>query len=79
DVIDAIKVLGATDVNLTFGSMTDEERSALSAQLRGGQGQSAVPGQAQPLNPILAKESKTKFIAITSGKGGVGKSTVTVN
>lgn len=82
DVIEAIKALGATEVNVTFGTMTDEERSALSAMLRGGQGQrgqNAVPGQAQPLNPILAPDSKTKFIAITSGKGGVGKSTVTVN
>ncbi|MCP2775215.1 Mrp/NBP35 family ATP-binding protein, partial [Salmonella enterica subsp. enterica serovar Typhimurium] len=77
DVINAIKALGAADVNLQFGSMTDEERAALSAQLRGGQGQNATPGQPQPLNPILAKDSKTKFIAITSGKGGVGKSTVT--
>ena len=29
--------------------------------------------------PFLAKDSKTQFIAVASGKGGVGKSTVTVN
>lgn len=77
DVIDALKAIGASDVDLRFGSMTDEERAALSAQLRGGQVHNAAPGQV--LNPILAPESKTTFIAVTSGKGGVGKSTVTVN
>ncbi|MGD8192737.1 Mrp/NBP35 family ATP-binding protein [Brevibacillus ginsengisoli] len=79
DVVNALKALGATKVNLRFGTMTDEERAALSAQLRGGQGQvhNGAPGQV--LNPILAPDSKTTFIAVTSGKGGVGKSTVTVN
>jgi ATP-binding protein involved in chromosome partitioning len=80
DVIDALKQLGAKEVRLQFGAMTDEERAALSAQLRGGQTPPSAPaGQAPLLNPILAKDSHTTFIAITSGKGGVGKSTVTVN
>jgi ATP-binding protein involved in chromosome partitioning len=79
DVIHAVKALGAKEVRVQFGAMTDEERAALSAQLRGGQTHNLAPGQAQLLNPILAPDSKTTFIAITSGKGGVGKSTVTVN
>ncbi|TQK41824.1 ATP-binding protein involved in chromosome partitioning [Brevibacillus sp. AG162] len=82
DVIAAVKALGAEEVRLQFGSMTDEERAALSAQLRknqGGQTHNITPGQAPLLNPILAKDSNTTFIAVTSGKGGVGKSTVTVN
>ncbi|WP_400164627.1 P-loop NTPase [Brevibacillus sp. TJ4] len=79
DVIAALRELGAEEVRLQFGAMTDEERAALSAQLRGGQAQNAAPGQAAPLNPILGEDSHTSFIAITSGKGGVGKSTVTVN
>jgi len=81
DVVAAIRALGAAKVNLQFGAMTDEERAALSAQLRGGQAQThnMTPGQAPLPNPILAKDSNTTFIAITSGKGGVGKSTVTVN
>lgn len=81
DVVAAIRGLGAEKVHLQFGAMTDDERAALSAQLRGGQAQThnMTPGQAPLLNPILAKDSNTTFIAITSGKGGVGKSTVTVN
>lgn len=31
------------------------------------------------LSPLLAPDSKTTFVAVASGKGGVGKSTVTVN
>jgi ATP-binding protein involved in chromosome partitioning len=76
DVEREIKRLGAEQVQITFGSMTDEERAALSASLRKEQqaktGNPAIP-------PLLAKESKTQFIAVASGKGGVGKSTVTVN
>ncbi|MFY0544864.1 P-loop NTPase [Brevibacillus sp. H7] len=79
DVIHALKALGAKEVRVQFGTMTDDERAALSAQLRGNQTHNMAPGQAQLLNPILAKDSKTTFIAVTSGKGGVGKSTVTVN
>jgi len=79
DVIRAVKALGANEVHVEFGAMTDEERAALSAQLRGGQTHNMAPGQAPLLNPILAPDSKTTFIAVTSGKGGVGKSTVTVN
>lgn len=79
DVVSALRALGAEEVRLQFGAMTDEERAALSAQLRGSQAPKATPGQTPLLNPILDKESTTTFIAVTSGKGGVGKSTVTVN
>ncbi|MBO2532807.1 MAG: MRP family ATP-binding protein [Thermoactinomycetaceae bacterium] len=80
DVEKAIRALGAEEVNIRFGSMTDEERAALSARLRqqrAGAGSAPKPGA--PLSPLLAEDSKTQFIAIASGKGGVGKSTVTVN
>jgi len=73
DVENAIKALGATEVDVRFGSMTDQERAALTAKLRGGQ------PAAGAISPLLLKESGVSFIAITSGKGGVGKSTVTVN
>lgn len=72
DVEDAVKALGAEKVHVTFGSMTDEERAALSKKLR-------TPQQKTGTSELLSPDSKTKFIAVASGKGGVGKSTVTVN
>jgi ATP-binding protein involved in chromosome partitioning len=72
DVEDAIKALGAEKVHVTFGSMTDEERASLSQKLRN-------TGQQTGNSDLLSPSSKTRFIAVASGKGGVGKSTVTVN
>ena len=51
--------------------MTAEQRAGLQETLRGGQAQREIPF-AQP-------GSLTKVFAIASGKGGVGKSSVTVN
>ncbi|MBB3040853.1 P-loop NTPase [Nocardioides sp. LMS-CY] len=64
-------VEGVTGVDLTLGVMTAEQRSGLQQTLRGGQAQREIPF-AQP-------GSLTKVYAIASGKGGVGKSSVTVN
>ena len=50
--------------------MTDEQRTALRDNLRGG---------ATKDIPFARAESRTRVYAIASGKGGVGKSTVTVN
>ncbi|SEN61665.1 Mrp/NBP35 family ATP-binding protein [Lihuaxuella thermophila] len=75
DVEHALKNLGAEQVDISFGAMTDEERAALSASLR----KQAQPQPGQAVPAILAQDSKTEFIAVASGKGGVGKSTVTVN
>ena len=72
DVTTAVgKVPGVTDVALTLGVMTDEQRSGLKEVLSGGKAQREIPF-AQP-------GSLTKVFAIASGKGGVGKSSVTVN
>jgi ATP-binding protein involved in chromosome partitioning len=72
DVSAAVRsVAGVTDVRVDFGVMSDEQRSALQATLRGGQAPREIPF-AQP-------GSLTKVFAIASGKGGVGKSSVTVN
>lgn len=87
DVVQAIKALGASEVNVRFGAMTDEERARVAALIRGeNPAQAAQNGTVQghgaglnQLSPLLGPESKTQFIAVTSGKGGVGKSTVTVN
>jgi len=82
DVVQSIQALGAEDVDVRFGSMTDEERSALSARLqaeRRGPSAAGGPMPGQPISPLLAEDSPTRFIAVASGKGGVGKSTITVN
>lgn len=90
DVENAIKALGGEEVVVHFGSMTDEERARVAAMIRGdnaGPSASAPNGGTvqghgaglQQVSPLLGPDSKTQFIAVTSGKGGVGKSTVTVN
>jgi ATP-binding protein involved in chromosome partitioning len=67
----AASVPGVTGVQVDFGVMTDEQRNALQATLRGGQA---------PREILFAQPgSLTKVFAIASGKGGVGKSSVTVN
>jgi ATP-binding protein involved in chromosome partitioning len=66
-----IKALpGVTDVDVQLGVMTQEQRQALIAQLR--------PGP-QRQSPLLSPTSTTRVLVIASGKGGVGKSTVTTN
>jgi ATP-binding protein involved in chromosome partitioning len=62
---------GVTGVELDLGVMSAEQRAGLQEQLRGGQAQREIPF-AQP-------GSLTQVFAIASGKGGVGKSSVTVN
>ncbi|MDE0778131.1 MAG: P-loop NTPase [Nocardioides sp.] len=72
DVTAALEAVeGVRGVDLTLGVMSAEQRSGLGEQLRGGQAQREIPF-AQP-------GSLTKVFAIASGKGGVGKSSVTVN
>ncbi len=72
DVTAAVsKVPGVTGVDLTLGVMTQEQRAGLQETLRGGQAQREIP--------FARADSLTKVYAIASGKGGVGKSSVTVN
>src|SRR6476660_1924400 len=59
---------GVASVTLHFDVMSPDERAALTTQLRGGAETRGIQ-----LSP------KTRVIAVASGKGGVGKSTVTVN
>ncbi|MBC9226407.1 P-loop NTPase [Aeromicrobium sp. 636] len=66
-----VKVAPAHTVRVDMGVMTDEQRKAMQEHLRGGRAEREIPF-AQP-------GSLTKVYAIASGKGGVGKSTVTVN
>jgi ATP-binding protein involved in chromosome partitioning len=72
DVTEAVsRVDGVRSVDLELGVMTAEQRSGLQQELRGGQAQREIPFS-QP-------GSLTKVYAVASGKGGVGKSSVTVN
>jgi ATP-binding protein involved in chromosome partitioning len=72
DVTAAVRALpGVTGVSVAFGVMDDAQRSALQTSLRGGQVSREIP--------FNRPDSLTKVFAIASGKGGVGKSSVTVN
>jgi len=64
-------VEGVTAVRVALGVMSDDQRLALRSKLRGGKPEAVIPFT-QPGN-------LTKVYAIASGKGGVGKSTVTAN
>jgi ATP-binding protein involved in chromosome partitioning len=86
-------VAGVEEIELDFVVMTDEERAGLRQRLRGGMveaddgrghghdhaGHGHAPAPAAPLPAFLAPDAKTRVIGVSSGKGGVGKSTVTVN
>jgi ATP-binding protein involved in chromosome partitioning len=65
-------VSGVTGVRIEFDVMSAEQRRALQASLRGG----ASP---EPVIPFAQPGSRTRVYAVASGKGGVGKSSVTVN
>lgn len=64
-------VAGVTSVKVELGVMNDEERAALRTKLRGG--------VAEPEIPFTKPGNLTRVYAVTSGKGGVGKSSVTAN
>jgi ATP-binding protein involved in chromosome partitioning len=75
---------GVSDVALDFTVMTDEEREELRVRLHGSPsataGHSHAHGHAQGRAiPFAEAGSKTRPLLISSGKGGVGKSSVTTN
>ena len=75
---------GVSDVNLNFGVMNDDERAAVRQMLNGNPGATAgsapAQGHAEGRTISFAQPgSKTRPILISSGKGGVGKSSVTTN
>jgi ATP-binding protein involved in chromosome partitioning len=59
-------------VEVILGEMTEQQRQELVGKLRGG-----APAAHQA--PTFFSDGKTTVIAVASGKGGVGKSTVTTN
>jgi len=62
-------VPGVTGVELSFDVMTPDERQALTQKLRGGASQEGV----------IRIPAGCRVIAVASGKGGVGKSTLSAN
>ena len=75
DVTAAVQPLAGVDrVGVNLSPMSQEQREALVQQLRGG---APAPGAAA--QPRIHFPPQTAIVAIASGKGGVGKSSVTVN
>ena len=78
------QIPGVTDFALDFTVMTDQERADLREKLHGhshapangAQAHGHAEGKAVPFNE---PGNKTRPLLISSGKGGVGKSSVTVN
>ncbi len=71
-VTDAVAAVpGVTDVTVNLGVMTEQQREAMRTKLRGGKPAAHIVFN-DPGNP-------TQVILVASGKGGVGKSSVTVN
>jgi ATP-binding protein involved in chromosome partitioning len=68
-------VPGVTSVRVELDVMSEEQRRELQTRLRGA----ASGGKAEREIPFAQPGSLTKVYAIASGKGGVGKSSVTVN
>src|SRR5258705_3261389 len=64
-------VPGTGAVRVSLDVMSDEQRTELRKQLRGD--------AREPVIPFAEPSSLTRVYAVASGKGGVGKSTVTVN
>src|SRR6201995_2151456 len=65
------KLAGGSSVRAGLDVMSEEQRRALQTSLRGG--------KPEPVIPFSQPTSLTRVYAVASGKGGVGKSSVTVN
>ena len=71
DVENAVRrVRGVTDVHVVITVMSPAERADLVTRLRGDAATRGIP---------FGPDSPTKVLAVASGKGGVGKSTITAN
>ncbi|HMG64013.1 MAG TPA: P-loop NTPase, partial [Streptosporangiaceae bacterium] len=74
DVTAAVSAVpGVRQVRVELDVMSEEQRRELQGRLRG------ASGKAEREIPFAQPGSLTKVYAIASGKGGVGKSSVTVN
>ncbi|MFJ7756457.1 P-loop NTPase [Peribacillus muralis] len=69
EVVDLLKTNGAESVGIRFTELSEDELSKHRENMPQDEGEQG----------LLGPNSKTQFIAIASGKGGVGKSTISVN
>jgi len=74
DVTNALQPLGVERVEVDLSPMSEQQRTELVTKLRGGAAAAAPQQQRQ-----FFVGTDTTVIAVASGKGGVGKSSVTVN
>ncbi len=71
DLTESIEAIaGISRLDLTFGVMNEEQRNNVKKIMRGGR---------DKFIPFAQPDSLTRVLGIASGKGGVGKSSVTVN
>ncbi len=84
-VKNAVEALdGVSDTIVEFGVMTDQQREDLRKRLHGDPGATAGSSQAHGhaegrAIPFADPDNRTRVILVASGKGGVGKSSVTTN
>lgn len=72
DITAAVEALdGVESVTVTMDAMNDEQKKALREKLNGGRPEKEIP--------FNTPGNLTRVIAVTSGKGGVGKSSMTAN
>ncbi|MDP4086751.1 MAG: P-loop NTPase [Bacillota bacterium] len=70
EIVNTLKAAGAATVGIRFGELSEAELNKYRTDVSDAEDKELG---------LLSPRSKTKFIAIASGKGGVGKSTVSVN
>jgi ATP-binding protein involved in chromosome partitioning len=75
EAVSPLEGVSSVDVDLTV--MSDEQRQGLAEQLRSEHAAAGADGQPARVNPFT--DARTRVLAIASGKGGVGKSSVSAN
>ncbi|MCA1692787.1 MAG: Mrp/NBP35 family ATP-binding protein [Actinobacteria bacterium] len=83
EAVGALEGVSEIEVDLTV--MTDDQRAAVRERVQGGDGHAGHTGHApgpaaeKPPLPFSDPSSRTRVLGLSSGKGGVGKSSITVN
>jgi len=84
-VTEAVEAVdGVDEVTVEFGVMTDEQREQVRRSLHGDPGATAGSQQSHGhaegrAIPFADPDNRTRVILVASGKGGVGKSSITTN